>query len=67
MSVIQVCNTKLDLCYKYFINPFKVSPPYFDNDFSWKNRDNVTNYSFTPNKYKSLLTTYHTFKYRSII
>ncbi|QXP62710.1 hypothetical protein H0I29_01020 [Polaribacter sp. R2A056_3_33] len=55
------------MCYKYFINPFKVSPPYFDNDFSWKNRDNVTNYSFTPNKYKSLLTTYHTFKYRSII
>ncbi|QXP70655.1 hypothetical protein H0I29_00670 [Polaribacter sp. R2A056_3_33] len=39
--------------YKYFINPFKVSPPYFDNDFSSKNRDNVTNYSFTPNKYKS--------------
>ena len=37
---------ELDLYFERFINPYRVNPPDFDIDFSWKNRDDITRYLF---------------------
>src|SRR5699024_8197788 len=60
---------ELDLYFERFINPYRTSPPDFDIDFSWDERDDVTEYVFQ--RYgrdrTGLLATYTTFKGRSVI
>ena len=58
---------ELDLYFERFINPYRVSPPDFDIDFSWKDREDVTAYIFKRFKNTALLATYNTFKYRAVI
>ena len=53
--------------FERLINPLKVSPPYFDIDFSSEDRNNATNYVFKRFKNKALLATYNTFKYKAVI
>lgn len=68
LGITEVDPIELDLYFERFLNPYRSSPPDFDIDFSWKNRDEVTTYML--NKYKehaSLLATYTTFQGRSII
>jgi DNA polymerase-3 subunit alpha len=48
------------------INRLKASPLYFDINFSWEDRNNVTNYVFKRFK-NSTLATYNTFKYKAVI
>ncbi len=67
IGVTDVDPVELDLYFERFINPFRASPPDFDIDFSWKDRDDVTNYIFTRFKNTALLATYNTFKYRAVI
>src|SRR5690606_37796427 len=50
-----------------FINPFRASPPDFDIDFSWKEREDVTNYIFKRFKNTALLATYNTFKFKAVV
>ena len=59
----------LDLYFERFINPHRVSPPDFDIDFSWDERDDVTDYIFKRygQEHTALLATYNTFKGKSII
>ncbi|MBK9413912.1 MAG: hypothetical protein IPN61_10950 [Bacteroidetes bacterium] len=40
---------------KRFINPFRANPPDFDIDFSWTDRDDVTDYIFRRHGKKMLL------------
>jgi len=59
----------LDLYFERFINPHRSSPPDFDIDFSWDERDDVTDYIFKRygREHTALLATYNTFKGKSII
>lgn len=59
----------LDLYFERFINPHRSSPPDFDIDFSWDERDDVTDYIFKRygKQHTALLATYNTFKGKSII
>ena len=67
LQITNVDPIELDLYFERFINPFRTNPPDFDIDFSWTDRDDITNYIF--NKYGSektvLLGSYITFERKS--
>lgn len=67
LRITNVDPIELDLYFERFINPFRTNPPDFDIDFSWTDRDDITNYIF--NKYgwdrTALLGTYITFEHKS--
>ena len=69
LGITDVDPLELDLYFERFINPHRSSPPDFDIDFSWSERDDVTDYIFKRygHAYTALLATYNTFKGRSII
>ncbi|MEI6410743.1 MAG: DNA polymerase III subunit alpha [Bacteroidota bacterium] len=60
---------ELDLYFERFINPQRTSPPDFDIDFSWDERDDVTDYIFKRygREHTALLATYSTFQPAAII
>ena len=66
LRITDVDPVDLDLYFERFINPYRTSPPDFDIDFSWKDRDDVIDYIFHRSPYGSdhvaLLATYSTFK-----
>lgn len=69
LMITDVDPLELDLYFERFINSHRSSPPDFDIDFSWNERDEVI--SYVRNKYgkqhTALLSTYNTFKGKSII
>lgn len=69
LYITDVDPLELDLYFERFINPYRTSPPDFDIDFSWDERDDVTDYIFKRygRTHTALLATYSTFKGRSII
>ncbi len=69
MGITDVDPIELDLYFERFINPHRSSPPDFDIDFSWDERDEVTDYIFKRygRRHTALIATYSTFKGRSII
>jgi DNA polymerase-3 subunit alpha len=67
IGITDVDPVELDLYFERFINPFRASPPDFDIDFSWKDRNTVTKYIFDRFDNVALLATYNTFKYRAIV
>ena len=69
IDITDVDPMDLDLYFERFINPHRSSPPDFDIDFSWDERDDVTDYIFKRygKEHTALLATYNTFKGKSII
>ncbi|MBK7408038.1 MAG: DNA polymerase III subunit alpha [Saprospirales bacterium] len=69
LYITDVDPLELDLYFERFINPYRSSPPDFDIDFSWDERDDVTDYIFKRYgaEYTALLATYNTFQGRSTI
>ncbi|MDP5231081.1 MAG: DNA polymerase III subunit alpha [Cellulophaga sp.] len=67
IGITDVDPIELDLYFERFINPYRASPPDFDIDFSWKDRDDVTAFIFRRFKNTALLATYNTFKYRAVV
>ena len=69
LDITDVDPLELDLYFERFINPYRSSPPDFDIDFSWNERDDVTDYIFKRygREHTALLATYNTFKGKSII
>lgn len=69
LKITDVCPIELDLYFERFLNPKRNSPPDFDIDYSWKDRDHIYNYLF--GKYGkghvALLGAMVTFQDRSII
>ncbi len=69
LQITNVDPIELDLYFERFINPFRSNPPDFDIDFSWTDRDDITDYIF--NKYgwekTALLGTYITFEHKSAL
>jgi DNA polymerase III subunit alpha len=60
----------LDLYFERFINPFRSNPPDFDIDFSWTDRDDMTDYIFQrfgKNGCAALVGTYTTFQSDSVL
>jgi error-prone DNA polymerase len=68
LKVTDVDPIELDLYFERFINPKRTSPPDFDIDYSWKDRDDVQDYIFKRygKDHTALLGTSTTFKDRSI-
>ncbi|GAA4281656.1 DNA polymerase III subunit alpha [Gaetbulibacter aestuarii] len=67
IGITDVDPIELDLYFERFINPYRSSPPDFDIDFSWKEREEITQYIFKRFKHVALLAVYNTFKYRAVI
>jgi error-prone DNA polymerase len=68
LKITDVNPIELDLYFERFINPLRSSPPDFDIDYSWKDRDEVTDYIFKRygHRYTALLGATVTFKDKSI-
>ncbi len=69
LRITDVDPIKLDLYFERFLNPNRSSPPDFDIDFSWKDRDAIFDYLFIRygRQHVSLLGMYNTFQRRAII
>ncbi|OIQ28487.1 MAG: DNA polymerase III subunit alpha [Bacteroidetes bacterium MedPE-SWsnd-G2] len=67
IGITDVDPVELDLYFERFINPYRASPPDFDIDFSWRDREDITQYIFKRFKHTALLATYNTFKYRAVV
>lgn len=69
LGITDVDPIELNLPFERFLNPKRQSPPDFDIDFSWNERDDIYKYIFT--KYKgphtALMGAMSTFKGRSIL
>lgn len=46
LRITDVCPIELDLYFERFLNPKRKSPPDFDIDYSWNQRDEVQDYIF---------------------
>lgn len=69
LRITDVDPVDLDLYFERFINPYRVNPPDFDLDFSWKDRDDVLAYIFR--RYgedrTALLATYSTYQSNAVV
>ncbi len=67
LRITNVDPVELDLYFERFINPYRTSPPDFDIDFSWTDREDVTRYLFDKYGWNHtvLLGTYITFNHKS--
>ena len=68
LKITDVDPIELNLYFERFINPRRTSPPDFDIDYSWKDRDEVTDYIFKRygREHTALLGTSVTFRGKSI-
>jgi DNA polymerase-3 subunit alpha len=69
LKITNVDPIDLNLYFERFINPKRSSPPDFDIDYSWKERDEVLDYIFKRYGYghTALLGTMSTFRGKSIV
>ncbi|WP_225036687.1 DNA polymerase III subunit alpha [Winogradskyella sp. SM1960] len=67
LRITDVDPIELDLYFERFINLFRQNPPDFDLDFSWRDRDDITNYIFETFKHTALIAVYNTFKFKASI
>ena len=69
LRITDVDPIELDLYFERFINPKRTSPPDFDIDYSWKERDEVLDYIFKRygHEHTALLGAMSTFRDRSIV
>ncbi len=69
LKITNVDPIDLDLYFERFINPYRNSPPDFDIDFSWTDRDAITKYLF--DKYGedkvALLGSYQTYQHKAVV
>jgi DNA-directed DNA polymerase III PolC len=69
LKITNVDPIDLNLYFERFINPRRSSPPDFDIDYSWKERDEVIDYIFKRygSSHTALLGTINTFRGKSIV
>lgn len=69
LRITNVDPIELNLYFERFLNPHRTSPPDFDIDFSWTDRDEVMDYVFKRygKKHVALLGAYSTFQHDAII
>lgn len=66
LRITDVDPIELDLYFERFINLYRLNPPDFDIDFSWRDRDDVTRYIFDRFPHVALVATFNTFQSRSV-
>lgn len=69
LLITDVDPIELDLYFERFLNPYRSSPPDFDIDFSWRDRDTVIDYIFKKygKEHTALLGTVTTFQTNAVI
>ncbi|MCA0932354.1 DNA polymerase III subunit alpha [Lutimonas saemankumensis] len=67
LRITDVDPIELDLYFERFINLYRKNPPDFDIDFSWRDRDDITNFIFKTFKNTALISVYNTFKFRASV
>ncbi|MES2647652.1 MAG: DNA polymerase III subunit alpha [Bacteroidota bacterium] len=69
LQITDVDPIELDLYFERFLNPHRATPPDFDIDFSWKDRDEVIDYIFKRYgaEHVCLLGAYVTFQDRAVL
>ena len=67
LRITDVDPIELDLYFERFINLYRKNPPDFDIDFSWTDRDDITQFIFKRFQHTALITVYNTFKYKASI
>jgi DNA polymerase-3 subunit alpha len=69
LQITDVDPIELDLYFERFLNPQRTSPPDFDIDFSYLDRDEVIDYLFKRygSRHVALLGSYSTFQYKAIV
>ncbi len=69
LGITDICPIELNLYFERFLNPSRTSPPDFDIDWSWKDRDEILDYIFKrfDTNHVAFCGTIAEFKYRSII
>ena len=69
LRITDVDPIELNLYFERFLNPHRTSPPDFDIDFSWTDRDEVIDYIFKRygKNHVALLGAYSTFQHDAII
>jgi DNA polymerase-3 subunit alpha len=69
LRITDVDPIELDLYFERFINPSRSNPPDFDIDFSWTDRDDITDYIFRRfgDKKTALLGSYNTYQHDAVI
>ncbi len=70
LGITDVDPIELDLYFERFMNLYRSTPPDFDIDFSWRDREDVTQYIFDrwgKEGQASLLGTYNTFKHSASV
>jgi DNA-directed DNA polymerase III PolC len=69
LRITDVDPIELNLYFERFLNPHRTSPPDFDIDFSWTDRDDIIDYVFKRHgkNHVALLGAYGTFQHDAII
>ncbi|MBN8856156.1 MAG: DNA polymerase III subunit alpha [Sphingobacteriales bacterium 50-39] len=69
LEITDVDPIELDLYFERFLNPYRASPPDFDIDFSWMDRNEMTDYIIKRfgREHVALLGSYTTFQERAVI
>ena len=67
LRITDVDPVELDLYFERFINLYRKNPPDFDIDFSWQDRDDITDFIFEKFKNTALITVYNTFKFKASV
>lgn len=69
LKITDIDPIELDLYFERFINPKRSSPPDFDIDYSWKDREDIQDYIFKRygKKHTALLGTISTFQHSAVI
>ena len=69
LKITDVDPIELDLYFERFLNPYRTSPPDFDIDFSWRDRDDIIRYTLDRygKEHTALLGTVTTFQTNAII
>ncbi len=69
LGITDICPIELNLYFERFLNPSRTSPPDFDRDWSWNERDQILDYIFKrfDTNHVAFVGTIALFKYKSII
>ncbi|AXY72575.1 DNA polymerase III subunit alpha [Paraflavitalea soli] len=69
LKITDVDPLELNLYFERFLNPERTSPPDFDIDFSWLDRDEIIDYIFKRygEQYVALVGAYVTFQERAVV
>jgi DNA polymerase-3 subunit alpha len=67
LRITDVDPVELDLYFERFINFYRKTPPDFDLDFSWRDRNDIIDFIFKRFTHTALIAVYNTFQYHASV